>query len=211
MESEIQPINLEEAADIIAGKTDRDYSKWHVTNLIESAYQISKGNTVYHEYEGEPKGIMSLGRIWEGVVDQYMVEYAASRNLEYIADVVTECSGIVASLDGMLLSDTEAIVVETKLRFTLNQEIPLRHLQQTRVYCAVLMAGKCTLSVGKVMYPILRLTSTPPTAVAEMVTIQHSLPSIRETWDMIINTKTYLESLGIKPGAENIKLKGAGQ
>ena len=77
-----EPIDLERVADLCVCPpkrrplAPRDYTKFHVSNLLESASLISKGDNRYHEYEGHPLGIMSLGRIWETAVDCYLIDYA---------------------------------------------------------------------------------------------------------------------------------------
>ena len=198
-----EPINLEQMADLCAvgierrPPTQRDYSRWHVTNLLESARMIAKGDNRYHEYEGHPSGIMSFGRIWESAMDCYLANYAVCRDGMYVPDVELVRDGVVASLDGIMLLSTVSsgwMVCETKLRFTQNGEIPVSHLQQVRAYC--MLAG-----VTRVCYVSGHVSSTPPTATARLRVIQLTKQSIRETWDMIVNTKRYLESLGITPSS----------
>ena len=194
-----EPINLEQVADLCAvgverkPPTPRDYSKWHVSNLLKSGQLIAKGDDRYHEYEGEVKGIMSMGRIWETVVDCYLTDYADSRGGLYIPDMELEGDDILGSLDGMMFTnDFGSMVCETKLRFTLNGKIPLSHLQQVRAYCYL---AKTDL----VCYVSGHITSTPPTAQARMRIIRFTKQSIQETWQGIVRTKEYLIGQGCCP------------
>jgi len=194
-----EQIDLEQVAGLCAvgvkrkPPTPRDFSKFHVTNLLESARLISRGDVRYHEYEGHPKGIMSLGRIWETSMDCYLIDYATQKGGVYIPDVEQEQDGIIASLDGiMILPDLGVMVVETKLRFTLRDEILLKHLQQVRAYCH--LAG-----TDLVCYVSGHLTSAPPTAQALLRIFRLTKLSIKETWEGLVNTKEYLTSRGLGP------------
>lgn len=201
-----QTIDLEEVADLCAAgitrppAKPRDHSCFHVSNLLESARLIAKGEVRYHEYEGEPKPIMSWGRIWEAAVDCYLLNWAKSQSGVYIPDVETNCQGIIASLDGLLhhLEDAkEWMVVEIKLRFTQNGEIPLSHIQQMRAYCY-------TQNTDLVLYVVGHISSRPPEATATMTTIQFTRESIQETWEGILNTKHYLEEKGCLPLSQRV-------
>ena len=197
-----ETIDLELLADLIAAHgidapsvppIPRDVSKFHVTNLIDSAKQITKGVNEYHEYQGAPKGIMSLGRIWESVADIYLQWWVGGRRGGFVSDVVVEGDGIIASLDGVVfLPELGPMVQESKLRFTLNEEIPIRHQQQVKAYCHL-------ARVTKVLFAILSLTSSPPVAHARLTMMEFDLQSIEENWEMILNTKKFLEGIGEGP------------
>jgi len=193
------PIDLEEVADICdENSLIRDNSRWHVSNLISSAYLISKGDIHYHESD-EPTGIMSLGRIWETAADSYLKHWANKRGGLYVPNWVDSLDDIVANLDGvMLLPDKPMSVVEVKLRFTMNNEIPIRHLQQIRAYCKV-------LDTTKAIFMILNISSAPPMAKARLELLEFTQQQIDENWQMLINTKRYLESRGIRPMARKEK------
>lgn len=194
-----EPIDLEQVADLCAvgmqrrPPTPRDLSKYHVTNLLESAKLITKGQTRYHEYEGHPSGIMSLGRIWESAVDCYLTHYAIRHGGFYLPDMEYERNGIIASLDGLIvlpdISD-RLMVAETKLRFSVNDEIPLRHLQQVRAYCYL-------VSTDLVAYVSCHLSSAPPTVEASLKVIRLEQESIDETWAGLVKTKEYLVDCGV--------------
>jgi hypothetical protein len=194
-----EPIDLEQVADLCAigmkrrPPTPRDLSKFHVTNLLESAKLLTKGQTRYYEFEGHASGIMSLGRIWESAVDCYLTHYATQHYGFYILDIEQEADGIIASLDGLLcLPGISAglIVAETKLRFSMSGEIPLRHLQQVRAYCYL---AKTNL----VAYTSCHISSAPPTAEASLQILRLEQESIDETWAGLVKTKEYLESCGV--------------
>lgn len=194
-----EPIDLELVADLCTVGTKRepaaprDFSKFHVTNLIESAKLITKGDTRYHEYRGHPSGIMSLGRIWESAMDCYLSHYAVQMGGIYIPDVEQEKDGIIASLDGVLiLPELGLLVAETKLRFTSSTEIPARHLQQVRAYCH--LAG-----TDLVCYISGHISSGPPAVQALLRVIRMSQVSIQEIWEMLVKTKEYLEGHGCGP------------
>lgn len=193
-----EPINLELVADLCAvgiqrkPPTPRDKSLWHVSNLIDSAQLIAKGDTRYHEFEGEPSGIMSFGRIWESAVDCYLTHYAIRHGI-YVTDVELIKDDILGSLDGVMVHyEWGEMICETKLRFTLNGEIPMRHLQQTRAYCHL-------ADTNLVCYVSGHISSTPPTARAEMRIIRFTQQSIQENWEMLVNTKNYLLKCGCSP------------
>ena len=194
-----EQIDMERVADLCAVGTGRppplprDRSVFHVTNLLESGRLIAKGNIRYHERTAPPTGIMSLGRVWESAVDHYLADYAAQKGGVYTPDVELEEDGVVASLDGLLfLCGLGLMVVETKLRFTLNTSIPLQHLQQVRAYCHI--AG-----TDLVCYVSGHLSSAPPTSVAFLLMLRLPCGGIAETWEGIMATKRYLEEHGCTP------------
>ncbi len=201
-----EPINLEQVADLCAigmkrrPPTYRNREIWHVSNLLQSARLIAKGDVRYHEFEGEPLPIMSWGRLWELMVDHYLTHYAVNLGGFYTPDIESAEDGILGSLDGIMwLPDLGWMVCETKLRFTLNGEIPLSHLQQVRCYCHL-------VEVDTVCYVSGHLSSRPPTAQARMRIFRVTERSIQETWQGIINTKDYLAQQGISPEGEYHKL-----
>jgi len=137
--------------------------------------------------------IAALGRIWETAMDNYMADYAKRELGGYFQpDVVLDEDDICGSLDGMLFDAEDGMVYECKLRFTLNQEIPLDHLRQIRAYCH--LAGMDT-----VCYVSGHLSSAPPLIQATMRWLRLTEASIEENWRGILNTKRYLESQGISP------------
>ena len=199
-----EPINLEQVADLCAigmkrkPPTPRNYSCWHVSNLLQSGHLIAKGDVRYHEFEGEPNGLMSFGRLWEGCIDHYLTHYAVNLGGFFTPDIESIKDDILGSLDGLMwLPDLGWMVCETKLRFTLNGEIPLSHLQQVRAYCRL-------AETDLVCYVSGHITSRPPTAQARMRIIRLTEQSIQECWQGIVRTKNYLIGQGCCPeGARN--------
>jgi hypothetical protein len=194
-----ESINLELVADLCSFEkhkeqpTIRDRSKWHVSNLIESSKSISRGDNTYHEYEGEPSGIMSMGRIWESAVDCYLFDYAAQRDGFYSPNIEQIKDDILGSLDGMMyLPGVGTPVCETKLRFTQSSEILGKHLQQIRAYCHLLDTDLACYISG-------HISSNPPTARAEMRIIRFTKQSIQENWEMLVHTKNWLIECGCSP------------
>ena len=194
-----ETIDLELVADLCAAgikrkpPSERDRSKWHVSNLIESASLIARGDNRYHEYVGRPAGIMSMGRIWESAIDCYLTHYAVQQGGVYVPDMEQEQDGIVGSLDGiMILPELGMVVCETKLRFTASDEIPLKHVQQTRAYCRL-------ADTDLVCYVSGHITSNPPSVAGFLRIIRHTAQSIAENWQMLVNTKLYLERCGCSP------------
>ena len=194
-----EPIDLEQVADLCAigmkrkPPEPRDYSSWHVSNLLQSAHLIAKGDTRYHEYTGKILGIMSWGRLWENCADHYLARYAVNLGGFYTPDVESIKDGIIASLDGVMwLPEWGWMVCETKLRFSLSREIPLTHLQQVRAYCHL-------ADTNLVCYVSGHLSSRPPTAEATMRIIRLTKQSIEECWQGIIRTKEYLIEQGCCP------------
>jgi len=173
--------------------TPRDYEKWHVSNLLQSGRLIAKGDIRYHEFEGEPYGIMSMGRIFESAIDCYLTHYAVNLGGFCTPDVESIKDDILGSLDGVMwLPDRGWLVCETKLRFTLNGEIPSSHLQQVRAYCYL-------AETDLVCYVSGHIISKPPTAQARMRIIRLTERSIQETWQGIVNTRNYLQGQGCCP------------
>jgi hypothetical protein len=175
----------------------RDHSKWHVSNLLKAADDISRGRDQnLYASGGSPNGIMSMGRIWESVVDVWLRDFAAVNSGNYVPNVTLECDDIVASLDGMLYLPTVGMAVsETKLRFTVNREIPSRHLQQIKCYCHCLETRLVQMVVG-------HITSNPPAVTARLITLSLTAQEIAETWQMVLKTKEYLQRLGVVPGSD---------
>ena len=100
---------------------------------------------------------------------------------------------ILGSLDGIMwLPDLGWLVCETKLRFTLNGEIPLSHLQQVRAYCHL-------AETDRVCYVSGHITSTPPTAQTRMRIFRLTEQSIQETWQGVCRTRDYLAGQGCCP------------
>ncbi|MBW2622643.1 MAG: hypothetical protein JRD68_07035 [Deltaproteobacteria bacterium] len=183
------PLSLEDSVS----PAPRDQSKFHVSNLIDSAQQIIKGINKYHKFQGSPKGIMSLGRIWESVADAYVRWWANKQGGGFNSNYVMEKDEIVASLDGIaFVPHIGPMVQETKLRFSLKEDIPIRHLRQVKAYCHMVHSTK-------VLFTILNLSSAPPTVMARLELIEFSVVEIEENWEMIVNTKKFLESIGEGP------------
>lgn len=172
----------------------RDAGVWHISSLLKASHSIIKGKVAYSDSEpAEMPSIAAMGRIWETAMDCYMADYAKREMGGYFQpDVVLEEDGICGSLDGMLLGVEDGMVYECKLRFTLNMEIPLDHQRQTRAYCH--LAG-----VDTVCYASGHISTTPPVVQAVLRIIRFTQMSIEENWQGIVNTKRYLESLGIGP------------
>lgn len=186
-----EPINLEDVADLLDSGGPRDKSSWHVSNLLESAELIVKGQNQYHEYEGAPNGRMSMGRIWENVVDGYLARFARQGDGWYLPNQVYTHEGVVASLDGVMFMPAWGLMVaETKLRFSKSTDIPFRHQQQIRAYCHMVHTNRVIMTVLRIAMPIVE---------ADLRIIEYTQESIDENWQMIINTKNYLESKGIGP------------
>ena len=192
-----EPINLEQVADLCAigmkrkPPTPRDFEKWHVSNLLNAGHEITRGNIVYPEYEGKILGIMSMGSIWETVIDIYLTHYAVQQGGFYTPDVESVKDDILGSLDGLMwLPELGWMVCETKLRFTLNGDIPGKHLQQVLAYCYL-------ADTDLVCYVSGHLSSRPPTAEARMRIMRFTGQGIEENWQGIANTKACLEEHGI--------------
>ena len=194
-----ETVDLELVADLCAigikrkPLTPRNYEKWHVSNLIDSAKLISRGDVRYSGDNEVPPSIRALGhigRIWESAIDCYLAYYAVQKGGVYVPDMEQEKDGILGSLDGiMILPELGVLVCETKLKFSLHGEIPLRDLQQTRAYCYL-------ADTDLVCYVSGHLSSAPPTARAEMRVFRFTQQSIKETWEMLVNTRDYLIKCG---------------
>ena len=192
-EMNVAEVDLEEVAEVLdPTTTPRDISAWHVSNLLESARLITKGDVRYHEYEGAPLGIMSMGRIWEHAADAYMSQWAKDRGGLYIPNVTCIGDDVVCSLDGLVRLPAVWHVVEIKLRFTASTDIPLKHRQQVMAYCH----AAC---VDSALYVDLHVTSGPPTASAFIRRLSFTKQEIAENWQMIVSTKQFLEAQGCSP------------
>ena len=173
----------------------RDLSLWHVTSLLNASNSIVKGKPEY--FSGGPASmpsIAAMGRIWETAVDCYMQDFATNLEGVFVPDVTYMEDDVCGSLDGVLgIPKWETPTVhECKLRFTLKQEIPLDHLRQMRAYCH--LAG-----TTRACYVSGHISSAPPLVQTTLRLIAFTQLSIDETWQGIMNTKKYLESLGIGP------------
>ena len=194
-----QSINLDRVADLCEIGIQRDPPQprstalWHVSSLLKAGKSIIKGKVEYSDSgPASMPSIAALGRIWETAMDNYMTDYAKRELGGYFQpDVILDEDDICGSLDGLLLAKDGA-VYECKLRFTLNQEIPLDHLRQIRAYCH--LAGLDT-----VCYVSGHLSSAPPMIQATMRWLRLTKASIEENWQGLVNTKRYLESQGISP------------
>ena len=180
----------------------RDTKMWHVSSLLKAGKSIIKGKVEYSDSgPASMPSIAALGRIWETAMVCYMTDYAKRELGGYFQpDVVLDEDGICGSLDGILLGAEmlgveDGMVYECKLRFTLNQDIPLDHLRQIRAYCH--LAG-----VDTVCYVSGHLSSAPPLIQATMRWLRFTKESIEENWQGLVNTKKYLESQGIGPSKE---------
>jgi len=193
-------IDLERVADLYevgvprGQPVQRDHSLWHVTSLLEAGHLITKGKDIYPAGVDRPSGIMSLGRIWETAVDCFLYDYVESLGGLFTPNVTYTVDGICGSLDGVMVIPALdwTLVCESKLRFTLNDDIPLSQLQQVRAYCH--LAG-----TALVCFVSGHISTTPPVAQALLRIIRFTPLSILETWQGIQNTKRYLENLGISP------------
>jgi len=197
-----EPIDLSQVADLAAvgiertTPTPRDGSKWHVTSLLRSGHRIAKGDVGYEDNRAFPDdilAIMALGRIWETTVDCFLTDYADCRGGLYVSDVESVTDGIIASLDGLMwLPDMGWMVAETKLRYTLNENIPSDHIQQVRAYC------HCA-DTNLVCYVSGHISTAPPTVRARLRILRLTRQSIEECWQGIINTRDYLVAQGCGP------------
>ena len=186
-----ETLDMEHVADLTSGAVIRDLSKPHATDLIRAAKAMIHGNK---PDSPAPEGIMAMGRIWEIAAQQVMDEYARENGGGFLYDVKMEKDGIICSLDGMLFLPEWTAVVEMKLKFQKAAKPWDKPdwLLQTKGYCA---ASGCQ----RVVFPILNLLSNPPRAIATLTGIEYSQLEIDETWQMLLNTKAYLE----KQGGEN--------
>lgn len=175
----------------------RDGSLWHVTSLLRSGHSITKGRDLYADSMEVESGIMSMGRIWESAVDRYMYDFAGGLGGLYVPDVTYTEDDICGSLDGVLVHPAlnETLVCESKLRFTLREDIPLNHVQQVRAYCH--LAG-----TNLACYVSGHITTTPPLVRALLRILKFTPLSVSETWQGLLNTKRYLVSQGQGPGRE---------
>ncbi len=199
-----ESVDLELVADLLAcggvhkSPILRDKSRFHVTNLIESAKSITQGDVSYREFQGPIPGIMSFGRIWETAVDHYLLDYSTKYGGVYSPDVEREQDDIIASLDGIMLLPSLGLdyhgwlVCETKLRFSVSDEIPMKHLQQVRAYCYL-------ANTDLVCYVSGHIGARPPVVQAQLRVIRFTRQSINETWEMLVKTKDYLVVNGKVP------------
>jgi len=203
------PIDLEHCANLLERRAvsstgikpppaSRDFSRFHDTNLLDSAQSILKGDNTYHQPTAAPVGIMSLGRIWESVADVWLSDYARSQGGFFTPNVMSECDNIVASLDGLIylpnVYPDQPMVAETKLRFTTSDEIPDRHERQIGCYC--IMAGTCYAA-----YCRLQIGARPPIASAELIVLHFSHLWLNDVWKSVVATREFLESIGQVPKA----------
>ena len=176
--------------------TSRDSTKWHVTSLLRAGRDIVRGNVSYSDGVSVPDNItaiMNMGRIWESSVDCYLSHYAARQGGLYTPDVESVQEGIIASLDGVMwLPDLGWMVSETKLRFTLREDISAEHLQQVRAYCHCVGTNLVCFVSG-------HIATAPPDVRMLLRILRFPQQSVDDCWQGIVNTKNYLISRGITP------------
>jgi len=193
---------------------------WHVTDLKKAADAIAKGIEVPNGgwlFEGDTSGLMSWGRMWEGAVREWVSIRAGDMGLSFWAPEPgspgIETEDIIANLDGELIAfnhppdlaasgiglTTSVAVVEMKATTTADTN-PLTKpnwMCQTKAYCHM-------IGVTQVWFIVLHM---PRRGAPEARVYQHIVTfepwEIAENWQMLISTKEYLESRGIKLWLEN--------
>jgi len=197
-------LDLSDVADDLDPPKPRDNGRWHVSNLLESAQLITKGDIRYAGGNEVPDFVRTLGhmgRIWEAAADAHITKWAAERGGTYISNAVMEKDDIVASLDGIMMMpevtepempESVLMVVEIKLRFARSTDIPFRHQQQVLSYCSM-------LNTNLVCYVDAHIASNPPEAFGFIRFIKFTEREIEENWQMLTATKEYLESKGCGP------------
>lgn len=174
---------------------------WHVTDLYYAAQAISKGKLTefVHEKLNVPwvddSGMASWGRMWEGAVRSWLYDRCDSMGLHFYESQEAYESGIIANLDGLVYSSTHDVaVVEMKATTTADTN-PLTKpnwMCQTKAYCHM-------IGVTQVWFLVLHMPrKSAPTAKVYQHIVTFEDWEIAENWQMLISTKEYLESKGIK-------------
>jgi len=181
---------------------------WHVTDLKKAADAIAKGQKIPQggwPFEGDTSGLMSWGRMWEGAVRDWIWKQAHTQfKLDFKHSCEIEQDEIIANLDGKLNTYSQGVpistpamdvaVVEMKATTT-NDTNPLTKpnwMCQTKAYCHM-------IGVTQVWFIVLHMPrKAAPTANVYQHIVTFEDWEIAENWQMLISTKEYLESRGIK-------------
>ena len=197
---------------------------WHVTDLIRASDDMVKGRDIdpmaYWYDETRPDldmsrtpGILDMGRIWEALSIRALNEWAADRGMVVNQlDRALNLDGVWMSLDGVLETNLPGAVplewpvavVECKFRFA-NIDDPrsstpwVKWMRQVKSYCHVVGVKHAWMVVGSV-------TSRPPSAASKIEIVEFSREELLANWQMIMNTKKYLEGLymDIPPGTKEM-------
>lgn len=176
---------------------------WHVTDLKKAADAIAKGQQVPQggwKFEGDTTGLMSWGRMWEGAVREWCDIHADNLGLIFEHSIEIEQDGIIANLDGQLIhgdirGDIRPVAIVEMKATTTTDHNPLNKpnwLCQTKAYCHM-------IGVQQVWFLVLNM---PRRAAPSASVYQHIIDfepwELEENWNMLISTKEYLISRGIK-------------
>lgn len=178
---------------------------WHVTDLIRAAEDISKGKQVPNggfPFDGDTSGMMSLGRMWEGVVREWLSSYALKMNMVAVFSEAIEEQEIIANLDGRV-RELQAFTSQTPMNIailemkatTTADSNPLtkpKWISQVKAYCHM-------VGVNQVWFVVLHLPRRgAPTAKVYLHIVGFEDWEIEENWNMLISTKEYLEGKGVR-------------
>jgi len=184
---------------------------WHVTDLYYAAEAISKGKLdgFVHEKLNVPwvddSGMPSWGRMWEGAVRDWVDKKTLDMGLLFLPPEPNSpgmvVDGIIANLDGQIICgdpltyDDEHNVAVVEMKATTGSNSPFDHLNwiaQTKAYCHM-------IGVNQVWFIVLHMPRRgAPTAKVYQHIVTFEDWEITENWQMLISTKEYLESKGIK-------------
>ena len=187
------PISLLEVAGVENNHRD---SGWHVTNLIEASDRLAKGlptNPRWFRDPPEPEvpeGLFEWGFLWESVARDWFWNTRLTEEIAFNSHPDQhEKDGIIGNADGVIFHGGDAqAIVECKLRFSRNEELLDRWLQQTKAYCAIWETNRVYFLIG-------HIHSNPPGGKARLVTVDFTDQEIQENWTMLLNTKNHLERL----------------
>lgn len=189
-ELEIIQIPLMEVAEVLDPSQPRSEGN-HITELIQ-LHNKAAGKRYYDDSSSpspEVLDIMAFGRIWEWALRGYLTHKAPEWGFDgIIFSFETERDGIYGSLDGLFVGQDNAVVDETKARFTgPNDNFPLGHHQypmQIKSYCKMVGTTRACM-------PVLHVESKPPRAQFYVYWIEFSQLEIDENWQLLLNRRDY--------------------
>ena len=208
-------------ADVMDPRRPRERG-WHVSALSEASQDIVRSakplNPMDYWWAGglnaggradldeKVPGILDMGRVWEAVSIRALDAWACKRGMIVQKPDRGLCvDGVWMTIDGILQTtaahdeiesmDHPLAVVECKLRFTQIDDVRSskaweKWMRQVKSYCYGLGVRTAWVVVGSV-------TSRPPSAKSKIEIVTFTETELAENWQLIMNTKEYLERIGI--------------
>lgn len=215
MKTTIEKISLGEVADVLDPPQIRK-GGWHVTNLIGEGIAISKGKRA--DPFNPPEniwGLIHMGRIWEPASKPWLTEYCSMMGLtpEYGSQeepLEAVWADVLGNLDAKMM-DGEQCVAIADMKFTTGKSDITKntsgekYLHQAKAYCYMVSKAQEALGFPPVLEFWFLVLSVPRSGALGcdfyLQKFFFTKQELKRTWDMIMDAKEYLESIGEQPEA----------